>query len=258
VTPIAFFTPLLVRIFLATARFGMFVVISPMPARDVPTKFRAAVAVVLAVFAANLDEHRLPVEDLTLALVPHVITEILIGGVIGFTVRIILSSAEVLGGLLGQAVGLSFAQIYDPGRAESTDPLARITTLLAMGIAFGLGAHRIVLGYLLESMRALPLGGHVAISASGGALFDTLAQSFEAGVRLGLPALAISVITQLAVAFVSRAAPALQIFSVGMSVTAGAALLVVIVGMPDMAAGLEGRLVELDTRVAQVATLLVP
>jgi flagellar biosynthetic protein FliR len=256
VTLFTFFLPLLLRVFLSTARFGMFAVISPIPARDAPVKMRAALVVVLALFAATMDERSLPVTDLSLAVVPYVIGEILVGGVIGFTVRVVLSASDVLGGLLAQAMGLSFAQVYDPGRSETTDPLSRITTLLASAVAVALGAHRIALAYLLESIRVLPPG--VAIDGTGAIepLVATLTQAFEAGVRLGLPALAISVVTQLAVAFVSRAAPSLQVFSVGMTITAGAVLAVLITGLPDMVVGLEGRAADIDARIAHTATVL--
>jgi flagellar biosynthesis protein FliR len=216
VTLFTFFLPLLLRVFLSTARFGMFAVISPIPARDAPMKMRAALVVVLALFAATMAERSLPVTDLS----------------------------------------LSVAQVYDPGLSETTDPLSRITTLLASAVAVALGAHRIALAYLLESIRVLPPG--VAIDGTGAIepLVATLTQAFEAGVRLGLPALAISVVTQLAVAFVSRAAPSLQVFSVGMTITAGAVLAVLITGLPDMVVGLEGRAADIDARIAHTATVL--
>ena len=46
------------------------------------------------------------------------------------------------------------------------------------------------------------------------------ADALNTGVKLAIPLIAVLLVTQVALAFVSRAAPAMQVFSIGFAVTA--------------------------------------
>jgi len=54
------------------------------------------------------------------------------------------------------------------------------------------------------------------------------------GVRVAIPMIAILFMTQVALAFISRAAPAMQIFSIGFAVTMATGGLVMILVLPDL------------------------
>jgi flagellar biosynthetic protein FliR len=56
----------------------------------------------------------------------------------------------------------------------------------------------------------------------------------EAGVRIAIPVLSVLFLTQVALAFISRAAPAMQIFSVGFAVTLAVGAVVLIFAVPDI------------------------
>ena len=53
------------------------------------------------------------------------------------------------------------------------------------------------------------------------------------GVKLAIPILAVLLVTQVALAFVSRAAPAMQVFSIGFAVTTGVGAFLLFVTLPD-------------------------
>jgi flagellar biosynthetic protein FliR len=236
---------------LAAARIVGFVVTSPFPGRNVPNKMKVALVLMLA-WIARAAQPATPNLGLDLALLGVVPGELGIGIVMGFTVRVTFSAAEILGSSFAQGTGLTFGQIYDPALGSEDSVPSRVVTLFSMLLFLGLGAHRIALAYVLESFRAIPIGHAVQIGAAAPSLVDFLAQAMDAGVRLSLPVMAVALAVQVALALVARASPSLQVFSVGMGITVAAGLLAILGSIDDAAAGLAGELEREGARIERV------
>ena len=58
-------------------------------------------------------------------------------------------------------------------------------------------------------------------------------EALSTGVKLAIPLIAVLLVTQVALAFVSRAAPAMQVFSIGFAVTTAVGAVLLIVLLPD-------------------------
>ena len=135
--------------------------------------------------------------------------EILFGLAAGFAARLVLAGVEAGGQLIGVQLGLGFAQFFDPSSGDEALPTRRMAASLG-GLAF------IATGGIELSVRALgtpvpvspwALGALVGIVNNGG-------EVMAGAVRLAAPCLAAGVVANLAVAIASRAAPALNVFSV--------------------------------------------
>ncbi|MBX3258171.1 MAG: flagellar biosynthetic protein FliR [Labilithrix sp.] len=238
---------------LAATRVAGFVVASPFPGRNVPNQAKIGLVLMLA-WIARAAQPATPDLGLDLALFGLVPGELGIGLVIGFTVRVTFSAAEVLGASFAQATGLTFGQVYDPTLGGEDSVPSRVVTLFSMLLFLGLGAHRVALAYALESFRALPLGHAVAIGAAAPSMVDFLGQAMDAGVRLAVPVMAIALAVQMALALVARASPSLQVFSVGMGVTVAAGLLAILGTIDDAAVGLAGELEREGPRIEEVVS----
>jgi len=238
---------------LAASRVAGFVLTSPFPGKNVPSKAKIGLVLMLA-WIARAVRPATPDLGLDLALFGIVPGELGIGIVIGFTVRVTFSAAEVLGASLAQGTGLTFGQVYDPtlGNEDSVPP--RVVALFSMLLFLGIGAHRVAIAYALESFRALPIGHTAEIGAAAPSMVDFLAQAMDVGVRLSVPVMAIALAVQLALALVARASPSLQVFSVGMGVTVAAGLLGILGTMDDAAAGLANELEREGARIEQVVS----
>ena len=222
------------------SRMAAFVAVSPVPGSWVPARVRVGLALLLALSAMPVvPASRVPLGP---ALVAPLFGEVVVGVAVGLVFRIVLAAADLLGAQAAQAMGLTFAAVYDPTQASTVDPLTRLVTLLATVLALRVGAHRVVLGGLLASVQAVPVGAAPNAAAMGPELLDLLAGSVACGLGLALPVVAVCLAVQLAVALVSRAAPSLQIFSVGLAVTLGGGLVVLLAGAEDALAGLAAQL----------------
>jgi flagellar biosynthesis protein FliR len=210
----------------------------------VPAKVRvaAAAATALAVSAVRgpLDPMMLP------AVLP---VEIALGLLAGLTARLVLTGAEVGGQLIGLQLGIGFAGQYDPSSGEESLPTRRIVAVLA-GLAFiGLGG----LDAMIRVVAAPPPGGRT-LAAMGADLILRSGEVLVIAIRVAAPLILTGVIVNLATGLASRAAPAINVFSVAFAVVLAVSGIVMVATAPIMIgeiASAAGRAVDILHRVGR-------
>lgn len=237
---------------LAFARVGGFVTVSPFPGPHVATTARVGLTVVLAFVAVSIAPPPPASLGLDLKLVGLTASELGVGIIFGVAFRFVLAAGEMLAQTVAQSTGLAMPSVFNPTLEAQDTALGQAITLAALAIALALGAHRVALGWLLESFRAIPLGAAVAHHAATHTFVDLAAQALAVGLRLSLPVVAASLAAQVALAMIARAAPSLQIFSVGLTVLLGGGLLVFSASLGDVQVGLGEHVATLGVRLEQV------
>jgi flagellar biosynthetic protein FliR len=222
---------------LVLSRIVGFVAVSPFPGESIPMTQRAGLAVVLA-FVATQTSATIDPNTSLIGFAGAAASELAIGLVIGLVFKMLLLSADALGGIFGQATGLGAASVLNPMSGNHDTVLAPIFSSLAMLIALGFGAHRVALAYLLESFRALPTGHTISVTATMPVLLELSSQALDIATRLAMPVIALAIVVQVGLSLLSRAAPSLQIFSIGFAVTLAGGLWAMILTMPAIASGL--------------------
>jgi flagellar biosynthetic protein FliR len=167
------------------------------------------------------------------------VQQILIGLLMGFTLRVAFSAIDVAGEMIGLQMGLSFAVFYDPQNAGQTPVLSEFLSLLTTLIFLAMNGHLLTLSVLAESFHLLPVG----ITPIAGQGFATVlawaAVLFSAGVLLALPVVAALLIANIAMGVLSRVAPQLNLFAVGFPVTIVSGLVVLMISLPHFGAAME-------------------
>lgn len=165
--------------------------------------------------------------------------QIIIGVLLGFTLRIAFAAIDVAGELIGMQMSLSFAVFYDPQNAGQTPVLSEFLGLLTTLIFLAMNGHLLVLSVLAESFKLLPVattpfgaGGFASFLAWSSTLFST-------GLLLALPLITALLITNLAMGVLARVAPQLNIFAVGFPVTLMAGFVVLMFSIPYFGAAME-------------------
>lgn len=234
---------------LVVSRIGGFVVASPFPGANVSKTQRVGLVCVLGwVALPTANFANVPI-TFGAALAVTSMLEIACGVAIGLVFRFMIAAADVAGSAIAQSSGLNSATVLNPGMAAPETAMARVIALFSMLLALGAGVHRIVLSYLLESFRALPVGSRIVVSASL-PLFSSLAgESLRIGVRLALPVIAVSLVIQLTLAMIARAAPSLQIFNVGLAVLVLTTLVILVDGVREVGSGMSGYLATMGSHL---------
>jgi flagellar biosynthetic protein FliR len=219
---------------LVVARISGFVVASPFPGADVPRPQKIGLVCALgyvSMLTAAAPAHPLVLDGMYLI---SAAVEVAFGVAIAFVFRLLLAGAEAMGELVSQGTGLGAPALLNPTLGTEETAISRVITLLAMLLAFACGAHRVALAYLIRSFEAVPVGGDLHIAGALPLFTELAGQSIAIGLRLAMPVVAVSLVTQVALALVARLAPTLQIFNIGFAVLIAAGLLTFSASLPDV------------------------
>jgi flagellar biosynthetic protein FliR len=169
--------------------------------------------------------------------------QIMIGTLLGLTLRIAFAAVDLAGELIGMQMGLSFAVFYDPQNAGQTPVLAEFIGLIVMLVFLAMNGHLLALSVLAESFKLLPVAATPFSFDGIGGIRSFLAWSsvlFSAGLLLALPVITALLITNLATGVLSRVAPQLNIFAVGFPVTLMSGFAMLMFSIPYFGAAMEG------------------
>ena len=209
--------PLLLVIF----RIGGLMVFAPiLSSKSVPVKVRVMLAFVIgfAVYPVLLSMGSVPALPATIglwSLIPLVSMEILVGVAIGLLASLPLMAMRVGGQLAGQQMGLGFATFYDPNVEDDADLVGQLYFFVALVLFLSMSGLDIVLQSLLHTFTHVPSG---ALAFSEGVLalmLGMLLSAFEISLRVSAPVLAILFLQSIALGYVSRTVPQLNILSLG-------------------------------------------
>jgi flagellar biosynthetic protein FliR len=152
---------------------------------------------------------------------------------------VLFAAVSAAGQLIDLFGGFTLDSAYDPLSQNQSGPFGRANQLLATTLLFATGGYLILVHGLLSTYQALPLTG-----TSSGMLGDTftkaLTKFFEGAVEVAAPLLAVLILSDFALALVSRAAPALNVFSLSFPVKILVTLLLIGVSLPLLPGIVEG------------------
>lgn len=219
---------------LEAVRISGMIIIAPLGFTQAPNRVKAALVVLLTLaahgtFGQNVVSEA-PVESMAFA----VVGEFVLGIAIGMVPRLIIAAVETAGEEIGPNMGLGVAQIFDPSTHASQNAITQILRDLAILLGVLVGLHRVVIGAVIGSFRVVPAGSVHHLENLTEMMLTLSANAITTGIKLAIPILAVLLVTQVALAFVSRAAPAIQIFSIGFAVTTGVGALLLILTLPDI------------------------
>ena len=154
-----------------------------------------------------------PFGEMTLLLL---LSEILIGVTMGLILQFVAAAVVTAGEQISMAVGLSFAQSFDP-TIGSTPVLSQFLNLFAVLIFLTAGGHTVVISMIAESIRVLPPGEFRLVDIP--AILEFSKVIFTGAALLAAPLLLTLLAVNLGVGALSRATPSLNVFAVGFAVS---------------------------------------
>lgn len=172
------------------------------------------------------------------------VQQVLIGGAMGFSMRLVFAMVQAAGEYAGLQMGLSFASFYDPTSGGNTMVLARLLNVMAMLLFLAVDGHLMLIMVLVESFQVLPIsdaplaaGGWFLLVSAGGNVIS-------GGLMLALPLIATLLTLNLAMGIMNRASPQFSIFAVGFPITLLAGIAMLQLLMPYLGPFLEPRFAE--------------
>ncbi len=156
--------------------------------------------------------------------------EMMIGAAMGLSMRLAFAALELAGDLISFQMGFSFAVLYDPQSGTQTGVITDFLTMLATMVFLSLNGHLAILDVLVRSFTYLPVSAPIQ-PESWLVIVRTLGTVISLGFLLALPFITALMVTTISLAILTRAAPQLNIFSVGFPITICSGLFLLIVSL---------------------------
>jgi flagellar biosynthesis protein FliR len=154
--------------------------------------------------------------------------EALIGLALGFVLQLAFAAPTLAAEVIGGAMGMSIASTVDPHSGSHSPALGQYYAVVLTLVFFALGGHLQWIALVVESYRAFP-PGETWLGAAGAAGIATFAaQMFATAVAIALPVTLVLLVVQVVTGVLSRSAPALNLFALGLpaGILAGLAALI--------------------------------
>lgn len=180
--------------------------------------------------------------------IPVLIQQILVGVAMGFSMRLVFAAFEMAGDLLGLQMGLAFAQFIDPARGTQTPLIGSFLGVLAMLTFLVIDGHLLVIAAVVQSFELIPISANLSVVNNQSiALAGSI--MFMLALQISLPVMAAVLISNIVLGILARAAPQLNVMSIGFSITIGVGLWILWVSLPYFIAGIDsaiGRLLSIS------------
>jgi flagellar biosynthetic protein FliR len=208
----------LAGLLLATARAAGFVLLAPpFNTRTIPAPVKGALALALAVALLHRVTPGLPAPTPGFLIVTA-LTEVAIGAGLGFVVQVLFTAVQMAGDIVDVTGGFSLQPAYDPLAMTTNSTIGRLHYLLASTLLFTSGGHLMIVRGFATSYEGIPVGGTVPTDQLAHVLLTALSMMFLSALQIAGPMVAVLLLADVALALLSRAAPALNIFSMGFPV----------------------------------------
>lgn len=223
-------------------RTGAFVLAMPVfNSHSVPVRSRIMVAAAISWLLAPTLPEIPELELLSLSALLAVGREITIGLAMGLIMQMAFAALVFAGQSIAYSMGLGFASQIDPQLGVQVPIISQVYLLLATLVFLATNGHLLLIEMLVTSFRTLPL-----VEGLGRAdLWQIIRWSgsvFAGGVLLSLPIVVTLLFVNIAFGVATRAAPQLNIFSVGFPVTLMLGLVLMWLTLPDVLESFAGSL----------------
>lgn len=213
---------------------AMFMVVPVFGTRSVPARIRLALSVAFAVALFPVLPEPPAVSPFSPAGVVLVFQQVMIGIAIGFTIQMVFDAVVIGIQTVSMSMGLGFAIFIDRQNGVQVPVLSQLHLLIAMLLFLSLDGHLMLVRLLAESFQIVPVaaGGLNAeafwLVASWGTVL------FVGALKVALPAATALLIVNVAIGVISRAAPALNLFAVGLPMTMLVGYVVLFATLPTL------------------------
>ncbi|HQS69927.1 MAG: flagellar biosynthetic protein FliR [Novosphingobium sp. 28-62-57] len=179
--------------------------------------------------------------------------EVVIGLAIGFVLQLSFAAPTLAAEMIGGGMGMSIATAADPVSGASSPALGQYFAVVLTVIFLGTGAHLNWIALLVESYSAFPPGAPWLAPGRMELITQFAGQMFITALLIALPVTLILLLVQVTTGIISRSAPSLNLFSLGLPAGVLAGLAAMIAAAPM----LTDVMVEISaTAVGQAAALI--
>lgn len=179
----------------------------------VPVRIRLLLAFVLTFVITPVVAVDLPAEKLlTTQTVIYILREVLFGLFLGVLARILLTSLQVTGSIIGLQTSLSGAAILNPALGMQDTAVGTVLMFGATALMFATDCHYLLIAALVTSYETFPVFSSILAGDFSQTVVKIVSDSFWLGVKLSIPIMIVGTLLNICIGLVNRLMPQMQVY----------------------------------------------
>ena len=206
-------------------RVSVLVLLLPLfGARNIPTLWKIGLSFVLAVLLAPVvPPPENPPQSLP-GVVLGIASEVLMGLIAVFGVRILFASVQLAGQVMSFQMGFSMARAIDPNTGVQSTALSQFLYLFTVLLFFAMDGHHLMIRAIAASFRLAPPNALSFDPGLAEAVMRITAHMFVLGLKVAAPIMIALFLSNLCLGIVARTVPQVNILMIGFPINIGIGL----------------------------------
>jgi flagellar biosynthetic protein FliR len=194
--------------------------------RSLPPLLKAGLALTVSLILlplVQLDPRLLPSEPIQFGIL--MAAELMIGLILGLSVKIIFTGIQMSGELAGFQMGLSLASVMDPQSEVNAPILSQFFYLVSLVVFLAVDGHHWFFRALYQSFLLLAPGEIHLQEGLYRHFLGLLTSLFVVAIKIAAPVIAVLIFTQIGLGILAKAVPQINIIITSFPLTLGIGLL---------------------------------
>lgn len=215
----------------------------------IPQLVKASFCLVLtlAIFPQlSLPAEEFPLHPLGILLL--VVSELIMGLTLGLTVHFIFVGIQTGGEILAFQMGFTMATLADPSSGANASVISFLLYNMALIVFLLMDGHLHLLRALTDSFALVPAGGWTVTNKMSLDIFTLSGEMFVLALKVAAPAMAALFTVELALALMGRAAPQMNLMTLGFPIKIAVGFFLLSLLFTIMSNRMETMVIELGPR----------
>lgn len=184
------------------------------------------------------------------------VSELVIGVLVGFVTDIIITAIEFAGSLMDTQAGLSVAAVLDPSSGRQITILSRLLKWIAVMMFLIVDGHHLVLSSLVRSFYLLPVGIMPNLVDGGEYLSRLGTYIFFLAVQLSAPIMLVVFLIDFGFGMLNKVAEQVNVFQLGFQVKPLVSLVIFLAVAPGLVHSIMGILEKTGQHIIELFAVM--
>ncbi|MFH1674193.1 MAG: flagellar biosynthetic protein FliR [Pseudomonadota bacterium] len=223
----------------------------------VQMRLKAGLALIIAVILCSVirpDINSFP--ETLLSTVNLILSECVIGMIIGLMIRMFFSAVQLAGQLIGFQMGFAIINVLDPQTGTQASIIAQLGYWIVVLVFLLLNGHHLLLNGLKESFDIINVGSIRLSQGLFQTVVDASSRMFLLAIKIGAPAIAALLFVSAAFGICSKFAPQMNILIVAFPIKIVVGLIFFGLSLQILLRVTKGYLGSFDTLLINIMNLM--
>lgn len=198
---------------------GMTLTLPFLSSATIPVRIRVIFVLSMASVVAPLYPDMPSISHFNYQTLVSIGYEFVLGLAMGTIIQFVFQAFVVGGQIVSMQAGFGFAVLVDPSSKASVPLLSQFYLMLVMLVFLSINGHLLMIDILVKSFSTHPVGGYQLTSSLFWQVIAFSTWMFKGAVLMALPVIISLLVVSLSFGIMMKAAPQINIFSVGFPLT---------------------------------------